>query len=103
MKLLRFGGFRKCPLVHYQLLQIYFFTNFSGYAGKTKLDQFKVEMIVDIIDDLLRPLLQALYTDNEEEKVKYYLGQDLPYFSNLEQFESLPYFLIFLIILFRRL
>ena len=37
-------------------------------------------MIVDIIDDLLRPLLQALYTDKEEEKVKYLLDQDLSYF-----------------------
>ena len=55
---------------------ISFFIKLSGYAGKTELDQFKVNMIVDIIDDLLRPLLQALYTDKEEEKVKYLLDQD---------------------------
>ena len=55
---------------------ISFLTNLSGYAGKTELDQLKVDMIVDIIDDLLRPLFQALYTDKEEEKVKYLLDQD---------------------------
>ena len=42
----------------------------AGYAGKTELDQLRVDMIVDSISDLLARLNEIFSAKTEEEKVK---------------------------------
>ena len=43
---------------------------FLGFAGKTELEQLRVDMIIDYIDDLLRPFTAIIMAKTEEQKVK---------------------------------
>ena len=42
---------------------------FLGFAGKTELEQLRVDMIIDYIDDLLRPFTAIIMAKTEEQKV----------------------------------
>lgn len=43
----------------------------TGYAGKTDLDQAKADMIIDCVDDMLRPIMPAYREKNEQKKVSH--------------------------------
>ena len=45
----------------------------SGFYGKTDLDQLKIDMLVDNIDDIIKPLFGGAVLATAEEKVRYYL------------------------------
>ena len=45
----------------------------SGFYGKTDLDQLKIDMLVDNIDDIIKPLFGGAVLATAEEKVRYHL------------------------------
>ena len=45
----------------------------SGFYGKTDLDQLKIDMLVDNIDDIIKPLFGGAVQATAEEKVRYRL------------------------------
>ena len=44
--------------------------SYTGFAGKTELDQFKVDMIQEAMEDGMKPLFTIFEEKDEEKKVK---------------------------------
>lgn len=56
-----------------------------GYAGKTDLDQAKADMIIDCVDDMLRPIMPAYREKNEQKKaaMRRNYEEQLPVFMEM--------------------
>ncbi len=42
---------------------------FSGFGGKTEMDQVRVDMIIDCTEDILKSFMESRYEKTEEDKV----------------------------------
>ena len=48
---------------------LYLYLYLKDLAGKTDWEQAKVDMVIDCIEDTLRPLFQLFYAESDEAKV----------------------------------
>ena len=42
----------------------------TGFSGKTELDGARVDMIVEAVEDMQRPLLKYFYETSEDKRVR---------------------------------